>query len=351
MNMDAALNKSTKEENNQFRGQVNPYLPYRKTLLSNERVKELSQLKEWRPIVDVLGCWAIIFFTWYLCAAYTSWWVVLLAIPVIGSTYYSLFIIGHDAFHRRVFKDAKKNDLFADWWIHGALGAINRINRKNHMAHHSFLATEADPDRHKHGCFNKYDKAHYLLFLTGLLNLNKAVYNVFLAPLFGGGATSEHSKASDSGKEERHGLEDLLCLFCWQAGLIAGLSYFIGWWAYPVLWLLPVYLFTYLADGIRSFAEHSHPESDQSADSHRLITYLSSPLERTIFAPMNMNYHAVHHLWPSIPYYNLPQADREVRQAAKEQGYDELEWRGSYINYLVRYYKNLPINECKPKGV
>jgi len=111
------------------------------------------------------------------------------------------------------------------------------------------------------------------------------------------------------------------------------------------LWLLPVYVFMYLGDNFRAFAEHSHPESDQQADTHRMVTFLSNPVERMLVAPMNMNYHTVHHLWPSIPYYNLPVADREIRARAQEMG---LEWRGSYFAYLRRYWSALPLLECRP---
>jgi fatty acid desaturase len=59
---------------------------------------------------------------------------------------------------------------------------------------------------------------------------------------------------------------------------------------------------------------------------------------------MNMNYHAVHHLWPSVPYYNLPIADEEVRPRAESSG---LEWRGSYFAYLIQYWRALPLAECQ----
>jgi len=101
-------------------------------------------------------------------------------------------------------------------------------------------------------------------------------------------------------------------------------------------------------DNFRSFAEHSHPEEDQAADRHRLITYASNPLERMLLAPMNMNYHTAHHLWPSIPYYNLPEADQEIRQGAEATG---IEWRGSYFAYLFRYWSALPISECARRSV
>jgi fatty acid desaturase len=63
-----------------------------------------------------------------------------------------------------------------------------------------------------------------------------------------------------------------------------------------------------------------------------------------LVAPMNMNYHTAHHLWPSIPYYNLPTADRLMREHPGAAG---LEWRGSYFAYLLTYWLALPIAECK----
>ena len=61
---------------------------------------------------------------------------------------------------------------------------------------------------------------------------------------------------------------------------------------------------------------------------------------------MNMNYHAVHHIWPSIPYYNLPAADAIVK--SRNTSY-KLEWRYSYLDYLKRYNSALPLPECQPK--
>ncbi|HMC11120.1 MAG TPA: hypothetical protein VKH44_07510, partial [Pirellulaceae bacterium] len=53
--------------------------------------------------------------------------------------------------------------------------------------------------------------------------------------------------------------------------------------------------------------------------------------------------HAAHHLWPSIPYYNLPQADLEIRQHPAAAG---IEWRATYFGYLLRYCRLLPLQEC-----
>ena len=142
-------------------------------------------------------------------------------------------------------------------------------------------------------------------------------------------------------------IHDYLILFGWQFLLIVGLSLAIGWWAYPVLWIMPVYLHAYLGDVARSFLEHAHPESDEKADKHRLITYSSNPLERIFFAPMNMNYHAAHHLWTSIPYYNLPKADDLLKMHPKSEG---LVWRKSYLGFAFHYLFALPLPECQRKS-
>jgi fatty acid desaturase len=254
---------------------------------------------------------------------------------VVGTRYYALFIIGHDGLHRRLFSDRARNDLFCDVFVLGPIGAITRLNNRNHLGHHQHLATPEDPDRHKYACFNKTDLTQLLGYLSGATSIFKSVRNVFFAS-----ARAPGGGKSDGGYTVR----DLAILGGAQILLIGGLTWTFGWWGWPLMWAAPVYVFTYLGDSIRSFAEHSVPAADTGADDHRLITYVSSPLERLFFSPMNMNCHAAHHLWVSIPYYNLPIADAEMR-AHPLAG--QLEWRRSYVGYLVRYALALPLEECR----
>jgi fatty acid desaturase len=318
-----------------------PYAFYRRSLLTPEQVRELSELRPARAVRDVAVGWLCIVAAWVAVANWTYWWVAALAIPVVGSRFYALFIIAHDGFHRRIFPNRAHNDLFNDLCILGAIGAITRINNRNHLQHHQHLATNLDPDRHKHACFNKAEVSQVLAFASGLSSVFRSLANVFLhrsAPRRGTVGITEFDG------QLHYTVRDLAIVLGWQATLIIGLTMAIGWWAYPVLWLLPVYVFAFLADNLRSFVEHSHPEADEKADAHRLITFLSNPVERLFIAPMNMNYHAAHHLWVSIPYYNLPRADEAIRQMPAAR---TLEWRGSYMAYLWRYCRALPLEECK----
>ena len=325
----------------QPRGGIDPYSPYRGTLLSTPRVRELSRLRPAIPARDTLICWLWILAAWTAAAMWPVWWVVLLAIPVIGNRYYALFIIGHDGFHHRIFDSVQRNDLFCDLFVYGPISAITRINKRNHLGHHTYLSTDRDPDRYKHSCFHHSTRAAMIGYLTGVTGVVKSLGAVFLTSK-GGGSSSNPS--DNVGESQRYGARDLLILGAWQLFLIAGLTLLVGWWAYPLLWLAPVFVFTYLTDSFRAFAEHSQPVHDREGDQHRLITFLPGWLERGLFSPMNMNYHAVHHLWPSIPYYNLPMADRETR-AHPDAG--AIEVRRSYLRYLAYYFGLLPLAECQ----
>jgi fatty acid desaturase len=307
-----------------------PYWKFRKSLLVPARVRELSQLRPARAVLDAALCWVAIVVAWSVVALWPTWWTTLLAIPVVGTRYYALFIIGHDGLHRRVFPKTEHNDLFSDVFVFGAIGAITRLNNKNHISHHQHLATTEDPDRHKHGSFNKTSPLALMGFLSGVSSLLRSLRNVF------GPKQAQPTKSNKA----RYSLRDFCILAVWQIALIGGLTWAIGFWAWPVLWLLPVYVFAFLGDNARSFLEHSHPEPDALADEHRLITFTSNPVERIFFAPMHMNFHATHHLWPSIPYYNLPIAEREVQQLPAAS---EIEMRGSYVAYIWRYYRSLPL--------
>ena len=307
----------------------------RRTLLPPGMVRELSRRRPWRAVADTAGCWAIMVAAYLAASIAGTWWAYVLAACVVGNRYYALYIIGHDGLHRRLFASTARNDLFADLFCLGPVGAITRINNRNHLRHHQHLATTADPDRHRHGCHNKGSRLALLGYLTAVTSVGVSVRNVF--------ARRGEPVAAAADDRPRYRLRDVAILVGWQALLLVVLTQLFGWWAFPLLWWLPVFTFAFLGDNFRSFVEHSHLESDALADAHRLVTTEASWLERQLVAPMHMNFHAAHHLWPSIPYYNLPAADAAMRAAPAGAA---LERRRSYIGYLWSYAKALPIEGC-----
>lgn len=307
----------------------------RRRLLSPERLRQLTQPRPVRVMLDTAGCWLVILAAWTWVALMPRWWVVALAIPIIGTRSYALFIIAHDGLHRRLFPTVTASDRFNDWCVVGSFGAVTRLHNRNHLSHHQNLATPVDPDRYKYSCLNKTTASQLWFYLLGGHVLT-SIWNV----LFKRSSVVGQGTRVDRPSARWH---ELAVLLGWQAALWTGGVLAIGWWAVPVLWYLPFFLFALLADNLRTFCEHTQLEEDDAADRHRLVTFVSNPLERLFVAPMHMNFHAAHHLWPGIPYPNLPIADREMRQHPDAA---LLEWRGSYFGFVRRYLRALPIAGC-----
>jgi fatty acid desaturase len=311
---------------------IQAYAPFRTSLLSREELRRLSVLRPAVPVLHTIIHWALILGAWAMVAVWPNIFTIAAAFFIVGVNFYGIYILLHDGIHRRLFASTWANDTWNDLFLMGPVGAVTHINRHNHLHHHKVTCLPDDPDRFKYSHDDKEPVMPFMSFLTGLTFAVPAARNVFLNP---------HTRAEEEQRTERYTGRDIAILATWQIGLLAGLTYFIGWWAYPVLWLAPVYALAYRADIVRVFCEHSMLTGDAEADeSMRLITYKSNWFEKLFFAPHNMNYHMAHHLWPNIPYYNLPKADKIIRASEYVQNGDpRLMWRRSYVGYIVSYVK------------
>jgi len=303
------------------------YQPYRSVLLSREELFELCRLSPVRPVLDSAWLWLQILTAWGVAAALHNWWICLAAAAFVGNRYYSLYIIGHDGLHRRLHERRAWNDLCNDLLVLGPLGVVTRLNRRNHMTHHVTLHCERDPDAYKYQARDRMTLLQYSWSLTGLPYVVNAVSNVFRKP-----------PCATSGGE-RHTVRDVIIIVLWQALLIALLWTLFGWWGYFLMWWAPIYVFTFAADLTRVFCEHSVPGVDPVALHQRLVTFEANRLELALFAPMHMNHHAAHHLWPAIPYYNLPRATQQMRShfARLPDGVPPPCTRRSYVDCLLRH--------------
>jgi fatty acid desaturase len=77
------------------------------------------------------------------------------------------------------------------------------------------------------------------------------------------------------------------------------------WWAYPLLWLVPLLTWFMVITRIRNIAEHAVvPDSNDPFRNTR--TTEVSLLERAFVAPYWVNYHLEHHLLFWLPCYRPP---------------------------------------------
>ena len=86
------------------------------------------------------------------------------------------------------------------------------------------------------------------------------------------------------------------------------------WWAYPLLWLVPLLTWMMVITRIRNIAEHAVvPDSADPLRNTR--TTHANLLERLFIAPYYVNYHLEHHLLFYVPCYNLPRVHRSLSES------------------------------------
>jgi len=115
------------------------------------------------------------------------------------------------------------------------------------------------------------------------------------------------------------------------------------WWAYPLLWLVPLLTWMMVITRIRNIAEHAVVPDSQDPLRNTRTTHAGF-LERLFIAPYYVNYHLEHHLLFYVPCYNLPTVHRLLSQS-RHAG--RMEVQPSYLAVL-RLATAKPDQEDRP---
>ena len=110
---------------------------------------ELKSLYEIKPLVHasaILFNWLIIAGAIWLCLQFPSVWLYILTVIVVGARMHALAILMHDATHFRFLHSKKWNDILTNIITMYPIFTSIEKYRANHLAHHSYLNTDDDPD-------------------------------------------------------------------------------------------------------------------------------------------------------------------------------------------------------------
>jgi fatty acid desaturase len=281
----------------------------------------LSARSSFRGVALVLHCWLVI------GAAMTLGVVWPLSIPlmvmVIGNRQLGLFILMHDAAHGLLHARRAVNDRMALWFC----GAELHSYRPYHLQHHRFVQQTEDPDLVLSAPFPvTRDSLRRKIFrdLTG---------QTFVKQRFG--ALVGQLRAREPGQSVWTLLaaelkRQRVFFICNGLGLaafsLAGL-----WWAWVLLWLLPMATWLPLVSRLRNIAEHALIAQNAADPLRHARTTHASALERLLIAPYWVNYHGEHHMFTQIPCWNLPLAHRMLARKGVTQ---RMETQPGYLTVL-----------------
>ncbi len=294
---------------------------------------DLFTPEEWahlRRRSDLMGI-GMVAHAWALIAAAMAlgiWlpWLIPLSIMIIGARQLGLAILMHEASHGGLHRDQKLNDFIGEWLCAAPTGARLADYRPYHLGHHKFTQQPEDPD----------------LILSAPFPVTKAslrrkIIRDLTGQTFWKQRKNQFANALGLGIRQTPGAENrmqsaraaVIPMLITNAIIALILTVTGHWWAFFVLWLLPMATWFPLVTRLRNIAEHALTRGDDVFRQAR--TTHANLIERLLIAPYWVNYHLEHHLFMHLPCYRL----RETHLLLEEKGITaKMEIQPGYLTVL-----------------
>ena len=281
--------------------------------LNEDQLVSIRRRSTWKGVWLIVHAWSLILGS----VALVAWWpnpiTYLLAVGIISARQLGLTILMHDGAHGCLSADEKVNLTLSQWFCAYPMFAETRAYRRYHLQHHARTQQEDDPDLILSAPFPITPMSFRRKFLRDITG--QTGYQQRKAQLLNALGPAEWTVAKRASHFwQKLGPQCVVNAMLFAACVAAGV-----WWAYPLLWLLPMVTWMMVITRIRNIAEHAVvPDSKDPLRNTR--TTRANFFARLFVAPYYVNYHLEHHLLFYVPCYNLPRVHqilRESRHAAR----------------------------------
>ena len=236
----------------------------------------------WKGPMLVVHAWGVIVLA---IAAGVIWPVLIpLSVMVIGTRQLGLAILMHEAAHGALAKDLRLNDWLGHWLCAVPVGASLSAYRPYYLSHHRFAQQAEDPDLILSAPF-PVTPASLRRKIVRDLTAQTFFKQRVLLPI----ALMRKAKAaSAAGVHDYEAVvtgRSVAPFLLVNAAMLVGLSGLGVWWAYFVLWLLPMATWFPLVTRLRNIAEHACVEGSATDPLRAARTTRASWWERAFIAP------------------------------------------------------------------
>src|SRR3974390_3360042 len=277
-------------------------------IMNADELAALRVRHTWKGIALIVHAWALIIGSGALVGGGANPLSYLLAVGIIGSRQLGLAILMHDGAHGCLSADEKLNLALSQWFCAYPIFAETRAYRRYHLQHHAKTQQEDDPDLVLSAPFPITRRSYRRKFFRDITG--QTGYQQRKAQLLNALGPAEWPLA----RRAAHFWDQLGPQCLSNAVLLAAFAAAGVWWAYPLLWLVPLLTWMMVITRIRNIAEHAVvPDSQDPLRNTR--TTRANFLERWFIAPYYVNYHLEHHLLFYVPCYNLPRVHRILSES------------------------------------
>jgi fatty acid desaturase len=248
--------------------------------------------------------------------------VLLAGVVVIGICIHAMGALMHEALHGNLFRSH-----LLDQWAGFLLGVPTLFSatayKVVHLNHHRHTRTEKDQDEFSYSCrtHQQYVALFYASFLVG------SILYMVLVPM------KAYAMASRESRRRIITEYSLMFLVFATTTTLAIMLGHPGWlFCY---WLMPIVVAVLLSN-VRALSEHMGTPGKGDAiaktrtvTSNRLVSFLMC----------NLNYHLEHHLFPGVPWYNLPRIHELLKPMYESRG---AVVQRSYAAYALQCLRRIP---------
>ena len=269
------------------------------------QIKPLFQLDNWHCFLALAEYWIIICFAISI-SYFLSWYFYPLTILIIGSRQRALATLLHETAHQIIAKNPTLNFMmgtcFSGYFIFQTMSSYRKSHVENH--HGNFGNPDKDPD-------------YKFAISQGLYqqDINDKIFikrSIFLTLLFIGVPKYIKSLLVHRFLQKQNYLEVFAISLWWL--IIISLSILCNLWQYLILfWVIPYLTVFQIIGWFIELAEH-YPLMNNHINLYMSRNRNSHFIERFLTGMHNENYHLIHHLFPSIPFWNIPKAHEILMQ-------------------------------------
>ena len=299
-----------------------------------QTVKALSRISTLRAVYHLAEVWVVVGM-----AVWSSGWVVPLhvgiggvvvylgAVAVIAARQHALMVLVHDAIHKRVSRTVWINDTLTR--VAAAFPIFISLSKWRfiHLYHHQYTHTKDDPDRAIYARYPIGSRKFWSLLLQDVCGINVVNTLKYFIDLPFVSKSFNRNFLGEARVAQYQQVADMrMFIVFWVVTL--SLGFVLGRWTFCKLfvlyWLIPYCTLTQVFFRIRGAIEHGNvPDPEDPYQQTR--TYFIPPILGFFFAPKHVNFHLEHHLYPSIPFYNLPRMHAALQSSVyeREAGYCE----------------------------
>ena len=263
-------------------------------------MRQLAQPTLWRTAAAIMTDYLVIAGA-IVCALHYRGIIAYLAVVLtIGGRQHSLLILMHEAAHGNLSRNRRLNSVIGQLFCAWPVFVDVTTFRHWHLLHHRHEGGPGDPDFEFRSTKDwAFPQPRWRLVLRLVLD----------AVGFGAYGVISYLRYYGRAPRERRLLPIAYKIAFYAAVLTCVVT--TGTWRLLLLyWVVPMLTTLKCFVRWREIAEHYGLPADHLLS--RTRTTDTTFIEAALIAPLNINFHLEHHLYPGIPWHSLPALRREL---------------------------------------